>query len=127
METLVQGIEVSEVARERAKVMLLTLGGQWSVRDGYERLGMKRTRFQDLRRQMLRAAVGALEGGASGRPRRRARGDAACVTRLRSQVRELTHELRLVRAQLDVAESGVGEVVRRRKAQRLAPRAPGRK
>ena len=42
METLVQGIEVSEVARERAKVMLLTLGGQWSVRDGYERLGMKR-------------------------------------------------------------------------------------
>ena len=120
MATLVQAIEASETARERAKVMLLTLSGRWSVRDGYERLGMGRTRFQDLRRHMLGAAVCALEGGVAGRPRQVADRESSRVDRLRTQVEELIHELGRVRAKLDIAESGVGEAVRVRKARKLA-------
>ena len=69
MTALVDLAGASEMARERAKVMLLTLGGGWSVHDGLARLGVSRTRFQDLRRTMLRAAVSALEerpAGAAG-------------------------------------------------------------
>ncbi len=126
MEPLVEAIEASEPARERAKVLLLTIAGQWSVQAGCERLGLSRTRLQDLRRRMLEAAVGALEGGAAGRPRRRKPREEARVEQLRAEVASLTHELRLARAQLDLHECGVGAVVRRRKERKLAPCAPGR-
>ncbi len=71
METLVERTEASPEARERTKVILLTLARHWSVQDGCAHLGVKRTRFQDLRRRMLCGATRALEEGAAGRPRRR--------------------------------------------------------
>ncbi|MHC4850059.1 MAG: helix-turn-helix domain-containing protein [Planctomycetota bacterium] len=126
MEPLVEAIEASEPARERAKVLLLTIAGQWSVQQGCEHLGLSRTRLQDLRRRMLEAAVGALEGGAAGRPRRRKPREEACLEQLRAQVVSLTHELRLARAEVDLYECGVGAVVRRRKERKLAPCVPGR-
>jgi hypothetical protein len=126
MEPLVEAIEASEAARERAKVLLLTLAGQWSVQQGCERLGLSRTRLQDLRRRMLEAAVGSLEGGAAGRPPHRKPREEECIGRLQAELASLTHELRVSRAQLDLYESGVGAVVRRRKERRLAPSAPGR-
>jgi hypothetical protein len=122
METLVERLEASELARERTKVVLLTLGGQWSVKDGYERLGMKRTRFQDLRSRMLRAALYALEEGAAGRPRSAQAGRSRREIRLESRVCELKQEVRSVRAQLDIAESDVGAAVRARKLARSARR-----
>jgi len=126
MASLVQGITASKAARERATVMLLTLARQWSVREGYERLGMRRTRFQDLRRQMLEAAVGALEGGVAGRPPRIVRNESRRISRLRLALEETKHELRRVRAQLLIAESGAGEAVRERRERKLALSAPGR-
>lgn len=126
MEPLVEAIEASEPARERAKVLLLTMAGQWSVQDGCERLGLSRTRLQDLRRRMLEAAVGALEGGVAGRPRRGAPREEARLERLRAEVASLSHELRLARAQVDLYECGVGETVRRRREWKLALCAPGR-
>ena len=126
MASLVRGIEASRTARERATVMLLTLASQWSVREGYERLGMRRTRFQDLRRQMLEAAVGALEGGVAGRPRRIVENESRRIGGLRVALEETRQELERVRAQLDIAESGAGEAVRERRDRKLAQGAPGR-
>lgn len=116
MADLLERAWANEPARERAKVMLLTISGQWSVRDGYERLGMGRTRFQDLRRRMLDAAVASLEPGCVGRPRGPTRREPRQVRRLRHEVAELTNELSRVRTLLDLSESGVGGAVRRRKA-----------
>jgi hypothetical protein len=117
MTDLLERTWANEPARERAKVMLLTISGQWSVREGYERLGMGRTRFQDLRRRMLAAAVASLEPGAVGRPRGPSRREPRRVLRLRGEVAELTNELSRLRTLLDLSESGVGAAVGRRKAQ----------
>jgi hypothetical protein len=126
MEPLVEAIEASESARERAKVLLLTLSGQWSVREGCERLRLSRTRLQDLRRLMLEAAVRALEGGAAGRPACRKPLEEARVARLRAELSALARELRVARAQLELYECGVGASVRLRQERKLARGAPGR-
>jgi hypothetical protein len=103
-------------------VILLTLSGQWSVAEGYARLGMKRTRFQDLRRRMLTAAVLSLEGGVAGRPRRLEERVPREIAELRCEVDQLQLELSRTRAQLDVAECGVSKAVNRRRAQQLKRR-----
>ena len=126
MGSLVEAIRGSETARERTKVVLLTLGGQWSVSDGYERLGMKRTRFQDLRRRMLEAAVGALEDGLAGRPRKRQASESRRLARLRRQVADLTHELQLARTQLELFACWLGPAIDERKQHRAARASPRR-
>ncbi len=115
MDQLVAGLEASERARGRARVILLTLAGQWRVSDACERLKIGRTRFQDLRRRMLQAAVDALEFGRAGRPLR-VEARRASGTRALSEAR---HDLRLVRAELDLEHVGVGEKIRARKARAL--------
>ncbi len=114
MEVLVDRTRASEPARERAKVMLRTLTREFSVRDGCEHLGVGRTRFQDLRRRMLEQATLALEDGVAGRPRSARRGAPRAERRLQHRVRELEHELLVVRTELDIARSDVGEAVRAR-------------
>jgi hypothetical protein len=121
MSTLVGAIEASEAARERTKVMLLTICGDWSVRDGFERLGMGRTQFQKLRRRMLEGAVRALEPGLAGRPRARVLSDDSA-----HEKRALEHTLRIARAQVDILDSGLGEVPRVRRALRRAAPLIGR-
>ena len=113
-DELLRRIEASDQARERVKVMLLTLSGDWTVSDALDRLRISRTRFQDLRRRMLREAVWALEGRPTGRPRRAASSESATVSGLRARVDELTHELRVLRASLELAHSKAGAAVRRR-------------
>ena len=121
MTTLVGAIEASETARERMKVMLLTICGHWSVRDGFERLGLGRTQFQTLRRRMLDGAVRALEPGLSGRPRARVPRDEDS-----HEKQALEHTLRIARAQVDILDSGLGEVPRVRRALRRAAPSIGR-
>ncbi len=111
---LIRKIEASERARERVKVMLLTLCGDWTVADALERLRLSRTRFQDLRRRMLQAAVWALEGRPTGRPRKAADPEGATVAGLRARVDELTYELRVLRASLEIAQGSAGAAVMRR-------------
>jgi hypothetical protein len=116
MGTLVDAIRASPDARERTKVMLLTLSGPWSVRDGCARLGIGRTRFQDLRRRMIEGAVQALERGPAGRPQRRANDACPESLELRRRVVEIEHELRRTQAELDIARSGAGTAVAARLA-----------
>jgi len=118
METLVERIEVSEAARERTKVILLTVCGQWSVQAGFERLGVSRTRFQDLRRRMLDGAAHAVEERPAGRPRRARRVDPAYVEAMRAGIDALKYEIRSLQAQLTIARSGAADAVEARLAQK---------
>jgi hypothetical protein len=111
MQALVDGTRASRDARERTKVILLTLARESSVQTGYERLGMGRTRFQDLRRRMIEGAVQALEERPAGRPRRRRERDGSELQELRGRLVELELELLRTRAELDVARSGAAAAV----------------
>lgn len=122
MTTLVERIEASQAARERAKVILLTLSRQWSVEAGCTRLGVKRTRFQDLRRRMIRGAVAALEEKSAGRPPSPRVEEPAEVCSLRQRVQELEHELRCRQVELEIVRGGVADAVARRLAAREARR-----
>ena len=114
MQALVDGTRASRDARERTKVILLTLARESSVQTGYERLGMGRTRFQDLRRRMIEGAVQALEERPAGRPRRRRERDGSELQELRGRLVELEQELLRTRAELDVARSGTAAAVQAR-------------
>jgi hypothetical protein len=116
MQTLVETIEASPQARERAKVILLTLARKASVQAGCRRLGVGRTRFQDLRQRMLGAAVGALEERAAGRPRIRVEGTCRNLSALRRRLVGLEHELRRTQAELDIARSEAAPAVTARLA-----------
>ncbi len=116
METLVERTEASPQAHERTKVILLTLARHWSVQDGCERLGVGRTRFQDLRRRMLSGAARALEEGAAGRPRRLDDREPPQMRALRRRIAELEGELRRSETELDIARSDAGRAVQRRLA-----------
>ena len=111
---LLRATGASKAARERVRVMLLTLSGAWTVQDGLRRLRLSRTRFQQLRRRMLSEAVWALELGRPGRPRRERCEESESVSALREQVASLERELRLVQTSLEIAQSEAGEAVRRR-------------
>lgn len=115
METLVERTRVSREARGRLKVVLRTLFNETSVRDGCTRLGVGRTRFQDMRRRMLEYAGVSLEARAPGRPRRRQRPAARAEAELRYRVVELEHEVLLLEAELDLARSGMADVVTARR------------
>jgi len=111
---LLAPIQASEQARERAKAVLLTLSGQWSVKQALVRLSISRTRFQDLRRRMLCGALEALEPRPLGRPSNPVAEEDEQLVRLRQKVEALGHELRLVRTSLELSESPAAEAVRRR-------------
>ncbi len=116
MQTLVDTIEASPQARERAQVILLTLSRKCSVQTGCRRLGVGRTRFQDLRQRMLGAAVGALEERAAGRPRNQVERTCRNLSTLRRRLRGLEHELRRTQAELDIARSEAAAAVTARLA-----------
>jgi hypothetical protein len=116
MHRLVESIEASPQARERAKVILLTLAQKWSVQAGCRWLRVGRTRFQDLRQRMLAAAVAALEERAAGRPRSQVTRTCRQLSTLRRRLAELEQELRRTQAELDVARSEAGAAVTARLA-----------
>ena len=116
MKNLVDKVPASAQARERAKVILLTLSRMWSVQAGCEWLGVGRTRFQDLRRRMLGAAVGALDEKVAGRPRTRMQRTCKELKALRRRMVELEHELTLAQTELDIARGPAAVAVSARVA-----------
>jgi len=114
MEPLVDRILESPLARERAKVMLLTMGGGWTVKQGCERLGISRTRFQVLRRRFLAGAGAAVEERPQGRPPKPVEKASETALHLLAEIETLKRDLERTRVELDLARSGIGEAVERR-------------
>ena len=122
MHRLVESIEASPQARERAQVILRTLARKCSVQAGCRSLGVGRTRFQDLRQRMLGAAIAALEERPAGRPRSRVQQTCRQLLTVRRRLAELEQELRRTQAELDIARSEAGGAV----SARLAAKRVGR-
>jgi hypothetical protein len=114
MVSLVDTVEASAQAKKRAGVILQTLAREYSVQRGCETLGMGRTRFQDLRRRMVRAAVGALEERPIGRPRLQVARTCRQLSTLRRRLSELEYELKRSETELDIARGDAGPAVRAR-------------
>jgi transposase len=66
----VQRLEGSAKAKERAEVVLATLGGRLSVQEACRRLGVGEAYFNRLRLKFLRGGLPALEDQPAGRRRR---------------------------------------------------------
>lgn len=114
LEPLLEPIRASEMARERLRIVLLTLSGDWSVTDALDRLLISRTRFQDLRRRMLKGALAALEPGPRGRPAQVRAERLPEVARLEAENASLRLELRMAQTSLELSEGPAGAAVRRR-------------
>jgi len=114
MSRLVDTMPGSAQARERATVILRTLSREWSVQAGCVRLGVGRTRFQDLRQRLLLSAVNALEERAAGRPRKpTAHGQRKSLL---GTVAELEHELARAKTELEIARGAAAKAVATRLA-----------
>jgi len=116
MKRLVELVEASPQARERARVILRTLAKACSVQAGCARLGVGRTRFQDLRQRMLEAAVTALEDRPAGRPRAKVAQTCRQMSMLRRRLATLELDLRRTQTELDIARTGAGAAVTARLA-----------
>ena len=116
MNTLVEKVEASPQARERARVILTTLAKRCSVQAGCTRLGIRRTHFQDMRRRMIEAAVRALEDRPSGRPRIRVQQTCRQLAQLRRRLATMEMDLRRTQVELEIARSEAGAAVSARLA-----------
>jgi hypothetical protein len=97
----VEQLQGSATAKRRAKVILQTLLGQVRVEEACMLLGICPQRFQQLRQEMLQAAVARLEVRPAGRPRRPA--ETAEMAALREQVAERERELRVAQVREEIA------------------------
>jgi hypothetical protein len=99
----VDGLQADAEAKRRARAILGTMFGLWSVDEACDELGIRRVYFQELRGRALAGMVAALEPRAAGRPRRVAEVTQAEFDSLRRSHAELERELRLLRARLELA------------------------
>ena len=114
MQALVDSVPASPAARERTKAIFETLAQTCSVQAGCTWLGVARTRFQDLRRRLIEAAVDSVEERAVGRPRRKTKRISRELRTLQERIVTLEHELACNRAELDIARSAAGAAVTER-------------
>ena len=87
----VQHLHGSAQAKERLRVILETMMGQWRVSEACERLGISEQRFRQLRAELFQAALERLEAWPAGRPRRaeEPKETAALCQQLAAMQREL--------------------------------------
>jgi hypothetical protein len=87
----VQHLHGSAQAKERLRVILETMMGQWRVSEACERLGISEQRFRQLRAELFQAALERLEARPAGRPRRaeEPKETAALCQQLAAMQREL--------------------------------------
>lgn len=65
----VDHLEGADADKHRLRIVLETISGERSVEQACEELGVSASRFHELRREALQAALDGLAPGASGRPK----------------------------------------------------------
>jgi hypothetical protein len=97
-------------AKERVKVVFETLNGTCRTQQACERLGIKEARFDQVRIEILQAALNAAERRSAGRRPRVSSPVDEENRKLREQVAQLEADLQaaLIRAELAVALPQVG-------------------
>jgi transposase-like protein len=99
-------LDGDDESKRRLRVVLETLSGERSVESACEELGVSASRFHELRREALQAALDGLAPGASGRPKRKdLEVDPKRLEALERENDELKFELQaaLVRTELALA------------------------
>jgi transposase-like protein len=93
----------SDLARERARVVLETLSGQRRVQEACELLQISEPRFWQLRDEMLTAAVASMEPGQAGRPSQTVTPEQAEIAQLKQQLADKQVELKAAQARAEIA------------------------
>jgi hypothetical protein len=81
--------------RERLKAILQTLTGELPVREACRRLSVGESRFHEIRKEVLQAAVGGLRPRRTGRPPAEETEESAEIRRLSRRIEDLEAELQL--------------------------------
>jgi hypothetical protein len=93
----------SELAKERVKVVLETLAGTCRVTEACARLQISEPRFEQLRKQVLLAAVERLEPRTAGRPPQTPAAHEQRLRDLEKQVVELGLDKKLAQTRAEIA------------------------
>jgi hypothetical protein len=100
---LVDGLEGSETAKERLRVVLQTIAGELNVPEACARLSVSEARFHELRAEVLQMALQHLEPKPAGRPAQQSDPKAAEMATLKEQIQELKIELRATQIREELA------------------------
>lgn len=100
---LVDRVEGSDAARERARVILEVLGGDLAVAEACHKLGIGEARFHQLRERFLEEGVKGLEPRFGGRPAKVEREGQAQVRELEERVAQLEKELKAAEIKTRIA------------------------
>ena len=101
---LVDHLEGSDVAQQRLKAILDTLGGRKTIVDASRELGISEPMFYKMRDSFLQGALGLLEPKKCGRKPHQT--EPVEVTQLRGEVERLQRELMGARVREDLALLG---------------------
>jgi len=106
---LVDGLEGSEHARERLRLILDSLTGKVSVEEACRKLDIGEARFHSMRNEVLQAGLGCLEPGQVGRPPKRTEEEASEVAALKKEIDDLKFDLQAsrLREEISIAMPGL--------------------
>jgi transposase-like protein len=97
----VKHLHGSAQAKERLRVILETMMGQWRVSEACQRLDISEPRFRQLRAELLQAALERLEARPAGRPRRAEEPEA--IAAVRRQLEAMQRELHVAQVREEIA------------------------
>lgn len=100
---LVEGLEGSEHARERLRLILDTMAGKIAVEEACRKLDIGEARFHEMRCEVLQAAIGRLEPGRAGRPPKRTGEESSEVAALKKEIDDLKFDLQASRLREEIA------------------------
>jgi hypothetical protein len=92
---LVNGLDGSEAAKRRLRVILETLTGQRKIDDACAELGIGKSAFNELRSRVLQGALADLEPKPRGRPKREEPVSPADLAALKAEREDLLQELEI--------------------------------
>jgi hypothetical protein len=99
----VEQLEGSATAKQRVQVILETIAGTCRVLEACERLGISEPRFEQLRIQILQAALDRLEPRPAGRPARTTTPADQRLGALEAEIAELKLKLQVSQARTEIA------------------------
>jgi transposase len=100
---LVDRVDGSDAARERARVIIGVLGGELTVSDACHKLGIGESRFHQLRERFLAEGVKGLEPRFGGRPVKAESEEQVRVKELEERVAQLEKELKAAEIKTRIA------------------------
>ena len=100
---LTDRLEGPDDAKKRLKVILETISGERTIEDAAREIGVGAARFHELRREVLQAALAALEPRPAGRPRKEEPARDPRVAELEEQIRELSLEVKAAHVREQIA------------------------